>query len=193
MRKAALLIAFSGLLAGPALGLAQSASTATLPQFAPPPPPPGMNDPGVDASKSAGKAAASSGTRGGADMSAITVPRPERGEMSPASLTPTRMGSAPVVRDPAHPDGSPADDQADVQTSKQGENTVQEFRRGGQVYMVVITPRYGPPQTYYVHPRDAATTNGGSNVRPPMYTLFQWGKPQKPVDPNHPDDSDDGD
>ncbi|MHC1478866.1 DUF2782 domain-containing protein [Frateuria aurantia] len=191
MRKAALLIAFTGLLTGPAMVLAQaqSSSATGTSQFAAPPPPPGLNDPGVDATRPA----TAGSTKSSSSRSAVTVPQPEKGELTPATLTPTRMaGQTPVIRDPAHPNGAPADDQDGVQTTQQGENTVQEFRRGGQVYMVVITPRHGPPQTYYVHPRDAATNNGGSNVQPPMYTLFQWGKPQKPVDPNNPDATDDG-
>lgn len=70
-----------------------------------------------------------------------------------------------------------------VKTESNGD-TVEEYRRGASLYMVRITPKNGPTQTFRV--------NGGTGklirdprmgpVDPVYYTIYQWGTPPKPVD-----------
>lgn len=62
-------------------------------------------------------------------------------------------------------------------------NTIQEYRMGGQLIMVRITPRHGVPYTYYVDDRGKLEVPPGAPpVKPVYYTLFKWGAPPAPVD-----------
>ncbi|MBS0431694.1 MAG: DUF2782 domain-containing protein [Proteobacteria bacterium] len=67
-----------------------------------------------------------------------------------------------------------------VHTEDNGD-TVEEYRHGATLYMVRITPKHGPTQTFLV--------NGGTGklirdprmgpVDPVYYTIYQWGGPSK--------------
>ncbi|HEX6612996.1 MAG TPA: DUF2782 domain-containing protein [Rhodanobacteraceae bacterium] len=69
-----------------------------------------------------------------------------------------------------------------VKTESNGD-TVEEYRHGATLYMVRITPKNGPTQTFMV--------NGGTGklirdprmgpVDPVYYTIYKWGTPPKPV------------
>jgi hypothetical protein len=59
----------------------------------------------------------------------------------------------------------------------QGEQTVQEYRRNGQLYMVVVTPKNGIAQTYMVDPEGRLVDEHGQKpTRPVMYKVMEWGK-----------------
>jgi hypothetical protein len=67
-----------------------------------------------------------------------------------------------------------------VSTSANGD-TIEEYRRGGRVYMVRIIPRNGVTQTYHYD-----STNGNlmhdpklGPVSPVYYDIYKWGKPSK--------------
>lgn len=70
-----------------------------------------------------------------------------------------------------------------VHTENNGD-TVEEYRHGGTLYMVRITSKSGPTQTFMV--------NGGSGklirdprmgpVDPVYYTIYQWGGPKSTPD-----------
>jgi len=47
---------------------------------------------------------------------------------------------------PAYHDEAPGEPQVTI--TKQTEQTVEEYRVGGQLYMIKVTPKYGPP--YYL-------------------------------------------
>lgn len=65
----------------------------------------------------------------------------------------------------------------EVSVHKQGENTVQEYRRSGQLYMVVVTPPNGIAQTYMVDPQGRLVDEHGQKpTRPVMYKILEWGK-----------------
>lgn len=114
------------------------------------PPPPGMNDPGVKASAPAASA-----------RTAAAAPA-----QSSTSLLPTRP--APIVS------GQPL---PEVSVHQQGDNTVQEYRRNGQLYMVVVTPPSGIAQTYMVDPSGRLLDEHGQKpTRPVMYKIMEWGK-----------------
>jgi hypothetical protein len=71
----------------------------------------------------------------------------------------------------------------DVQVRQQGDNTVQEYRRSGQVYMVVVTPKHGIQQTYMVDPQGRwVDEHGQKPVGPAMYKILEWGKAPPPAD-----------
>jgi hypothetical protein len=113
------------------------------------PPPPGMNDPGVKATAPA--------------TPAQTPAAPARSgtSMLPRKPTPIRSGEP----------------MPEVTVHTQGENTVQEYRRNGQLYMVVVTPPSGIAQTYMVDPSGRLVDEHGQKpTRPVMYKILEWGK-----------------
>lgn len=66
----------------------------------------------------------------------------------------------------------------EVRIIEEGERTVEEYSVNGQVYMLKITPEYGPP--YYLVDTDGdgrldnrrGTLREGMNV--PQWILFRW-------------------
>ena len=128
-------------------------ATPAFAQSTPPPvnvpPPPGMDDPGVKA----------------------TAPAPAQ---SPA-VAPARSSTSLLPRKPAPiRSGEPM---PEVSVRRQGENTVQEYRRNGQLYMVVVTPPSGIAQTYMVDPSGRLVDEHGQKpTRPVMYKILEWGK-----------------
>lgn len=138
-------------------------------QFPPAPPPPGMNDPGVKA-----------------------VAPPPAPSAAPASKPKTKSASGNVSADteatlsqpatttPATSDAQPRDANGNtppqVRVHTEGDQTIQEYSRSGQVYMVVVTPKGGIPQTYMVDQKGAWTNQAGEPVKPVMYKVMEWGK-----------------
>ena len=60
---------------------------------------------------------------------------------------------------------------------QEGDRTVQEYRQSGRLYMVVVTPKNGVPQTYMVDDQGKLRgENGQPPVRPVMYKVMEWGK-----------------
>ena len=179
MKHAACLYALALLAVSPAFAQTSSSSSAAAPHFAPAPPPPGMNDPGVDPSKAPPPAAAAS------------TAEPA---VSPAELQPSHMqGSKPIPmpRTPGAPAGTDANGNAapDVSVSQEGDNTIQEYRQNGKVYMVVVTPKVGPQQIYNVDPDGRILNqNGQPPIKPVMYKIIQWGS-SKPASASSSEDS----
>jgi hypothetical protein len=176
MKHAARLLALTFLAASPAF--AQTSSSSTAPHFAPAPPPPGMNDPGVNPSKEP----ISSSTSATAPAS------------TPAELEPDHMPSRPIPT-PKLPGGTQSEHDAggqpppEVAVHQEGDNTIQEYRQNGRVYMVVVTPKVGPQQIYTVDPDGhMLDPNGQPPVKPVMYKIMQWGN-SKPASASSSDDS----
>ncbi len=149
MKTAALLAAASLLLAAGAM--AQSA-----PPSGSVPPPPGMNDPGVQPVAPAPTSAAPASAPVPAHQSAMS-----RG--------------LPSMQD--HSGGGKHMTLPQVSVHQEGQNEVQEYRRSGMVYMVVVTPKGGIPQTYLVDPDGTRHLQPGQPpVQPVMYKVLEWGK-----------------
>lgn len=152
MKTAALLAAASLLLASSAFAQS-SAPPANVP------PPPGINDPGVPA---------------------VAPPSP------PAPVSPRRAERAPRL--PSMQDrGNTGDSRhmtlpPQVSVHREGENEVQEYRRSGMLYRVVVTPKNGIQQIYDVAPDGTRQLQPGQPpVRPVMYKVLEWGK-SKPAE-----------
>jgi hypothetical protein len=138
-----------------ASGLAASGVHA---QAANAPPPPGMNDPGVKQLPPPPKAPDA------------TLSKPAAGQSLPA------MQDAGTAEDGKHMT------LPDVSTHQEGENEVEEYRRSGMLYMVVVTPRNGIPQSYTVDPDGTRHMQPGqAPVHPAMYKVLEWGK-SKPAE-----------
>ena len=146
--------------------LAQSSAS----QFPPAPPPPGMNDPGVTATPPPPAPAASpkSSTNASSSKSAKVSADTEATLSQPATSTPATSDAQP--RD-ANGNTPPQ-----VKVRTEGDQTIQEYSRSGQVYMVVVTPKGGIPQTYMVDQKGAWTNQAGEHVKPVMYKVIEWGK-----------------
>ncbi|MFZ1850734.1 MAG: DUF2782 domain-containing protein [Nitrosomonas sp.] len=95
---------------------------------------------------------------------------------------------------PSHPDNliplpepdmpeleSQSDPELDSQVTiiQRGEDKIEEHRVNGELYMIKVIPRIGPPYylkkgligDHHTHPNSDA---GGPNVSPPMWQLFRF-------------------
>ncbi len=157
MKPVALLIVLGAAVASQAF--AQTAG------FPPAPPPPGMNDPGVKAVTPPAPAPAS----------AAHTAQPAQQAQAASNSAAARPGqpALPAMQAPRDATGQTP---PQVTVHKQGDDTIQEYRRSGQLYMVVVTPKNGISQTYMVDQKGAWTNAGGEPVKPVMYKVLEWGK-----------------
>jgi hypothetical protein len=140
------------LLAAASLLFASSAFAQSTAPTGNVPPPPGMNDPGVQP------------VLPPASDAAATTPPP--GTQKPDTAREGKHMSLPPQ----------------VSVRREGENEVQEYRRSGMVYMVVVTPKNGIAQTYMVDPDGTRHLQPGqAPVQPVMYKVLEWGK-SKPAE-----------
>ena len=169
MKSSTLLVAASFLLASglaATSAYAQSTATATLTNA---PPPPGMNDPGVKQLPPPPKAPS------------VPVPKSVTGQNLPAM-----QDSADTPNDGKHMT------LPDVSSHQEGENEIEEYRRSGMLYMVVVTPKNGIPQSYTVDPDGTRHMQTGQlPVHPAMYKVLEWGK-SKPAEASSSDSATDG-
>ena len=157
MKPVALLVVLGVAVASNAL--AQSAS-----QFPPAPPPPGMNDPGVKA--------------------VAPPPAPVQAPVA-KSAQPSADTAAPISQSGSssqQPRDARGEAPPQVTVRTQGDQTIQEYRRSGQLYMVVVTPKSGIPQTYLVDQKGAWTNQTGEPVKPVMYKVIEWGNSKSAAD-----------
>ncbi|MEO8459581.1 MAG: DUF2782 domain-containing protein [Dokdonella sp.] len=162
------------------LTLACSAFAADPPKKYPQaPPPPGINDPGVAAgdvnAPSADAAPSATGS-----TAAATEPE------SAAASTPVEPLAKPdtrPVRDKASRDAEAGKKDttaraaaSDVTIRQQGDDTVEEYRQGGRLWMVRIVKPNGPTQTFLDasgNGRLQRDPNEGP-VDPVYFTIYQW-------------------
>lgn len=85
----------------------------------------------------------------------------------------------PVPEPPPPPPGYELDPALEPQVTiiKRGTDTVEEYRIGGKLYMMKITPVNGKP--YYLvdtQGNGSFTRQDGydSGIKPPMWVIFQW-------------------
>ena len=126
-------------------------------------PPPGMNDPGVTSAE----AAPTKGDTPAADA----IPEDP--------LAPLPKPDARLVRDKASRDASTSSQRiadSEVTRRQQGNDTVEEYRDHGHVWMIKIVPQNGPTQTF-----TDADGSGRLNhdpkegpISPVYYTLYEW-------------------
>ena len=85
----------------------------------------------------------------------------------------------PIPDPPPPPAGYEMDPALEPQVTiiKRGTDTVQEYRVGGKLYMVKVTPAYGAP--YYLidekgDGKMSRTESFDFSVRPPMWVIHSW-------------------
>lgn len=87
------------------------------------------------------------------------------------------LPEARAVEDPPLPEKvKPSADIGDVTIRREGPNVIEEYRRSGQVYMVVVTPDQGPKYTYLDTDADGRLEGDPreGRARPVYYTLYEW-------------------
>jgi hypothetical protein len=126
-------------------------------------PPPGMNDPGVTTTDAAP-------AKGDTPM---TEPAPED------PLAPLPKPDARLVRDKASRDASSTSQriaESEVTRRQQGNDTVEEYRDHGHVWMIKIVPQSGPSQTFMDTDGSGRLSHsaGDGPIAPVYYTLYEW-------------------
>lgn len=85
----------------------------------------------------------------------------------------------PIPEPPPPPPGFELDPAMEPQVTirKQGEDTVEEFRIGGRLYMLKVTPPGGRPYFLIDQRGDGKFTRQDSHdsgLRPPMWVIHSW-------------------
>jgi hypothetical protein len=85
----------------------------------------------------------------------------------------------PVPEPPPPPPGYELDSAIEPQVTilKRGTDTVEEYRIGGKLYMIKVTPASGTPYYLVDHRGDGTFTrqdNFDSGIRPPMWVIFSF-------------------
>lgn len=95
-------------------------------------------------------------------------------DLKPRTLPAPSARGVAADRDPSLPE---------VRVRQKGDDSIQEYSRNGRVYMVVVTPKNGVPQTYMVDNQGKLRDQAGQPpVRPVMYKIMEWGKSPPPQD-----------
>lgn len=103
----------------------------------------------------------------------------EKPQSVPLPDTGIRPSVAPAAREQ---DGHGDSTNVSVRTDANGDR-VEEYRRGGVVEMVRVTPRNGVTQTYRRSSTDGSLVRDPRQgpVSPVYYDVYKWGGPGKPV------------
>lgn len=128
------------------------------------PPPPAIDDPAPTPASDAPTPAADDG-----DVVTLREAVP--------GATEKVLPEARAVEDPPLPEKvKPSADIGDVTIRREGPNVIEEYRRSGQVYMVVVTPDQGPRYTYLDTDADGRLEGDPreGRARPVYYTLYEW-------------------
>lgn len=120
--------------------------------------------------------------------SALPPPGINEPGAKPQSVPLPDTGIPPSVAPAARNNGTDATSPGvSVHTNANGD-TIEEYRRGGRVYMVRVIPKNGVTQTYHYN-----STNGSlvhdpklGPVSPVYYDIYKWGKPSRPASQSAP-------
>ncbi len=106
---------------------------------------------------------------------AIALAFPALGQSKARTLPP---GTVPLDEIEAPPPLKAGDDalEPQVTTRKEGEQTIQEYRIGGKLYMMRVTPANGRPYILVDHKGDGqfVRDNLDNGVRVPQWVVLEW-------------------
>ncbi|HEY6893371.1 MAG TPA: DUF2782 domain-containing protein [Rhodanobacteraceae bacterium] len=144
------------------LGTSFAIAAEKAPPKAEVPPPPGINDPGVTAAPAQAQRPADAPAAGDADPLA-PLPKPD-----------TRLVRDRVDRDPDAMNRRMAN--SEHVTRQQGDDTVDEYRQNGHVWMIRIQPRNGPVETFMDTTGNGRLTRDPQQgpVAPVYFSLYEW-------------------
>ncbi len=101
---------------------------------------------------------------------------------APAKTAPaqnSKSAAQPIPEPPPPPPGFELDPAAEPQITirKRGEDTVEEYRMAGKLYMIKVTPPGGRPY-YLIDERGdgkfARQEGPETGIRPPMWVIHSW-------------------
>ncbi|MEO7431851.1 MAG: DUF2782 domain-containing protein [Dokdonella sp.] len=126
-------------------------------------PPPGMNDPGVTSTETATP---------GSDPSTANA-------VSEDPLAPLPKPDARLARDKASRDASTSTQRianSEVTRRQQGDDTVEEYRDRGHVWMIKIVQKNGPTQTFTDIDGSGRLNHDPKEgpISPVYFTLYEW-------------------
>lgn len=127
------------------------------------PPPPGINDPGVTAAPAQQAQPAADGSAPANADPLAPLPRPD-----------TRLVRDRVDRDRDAMQRRMAN--SEHETRQQGDDTVDEYRQNGHVWMIRIQPRNGPVETFMDTTGNGRLTRDPQQgpVAPVYFSLYEW-------------------
>jgi hypothetical protein len=162
-----------------ALALPAVAQTTQDPKQMKALPPPGLNDPGVKAGEPdrSGKAPIEKPVP--YDQSQETQSTPATSDAQGSKVTAANL---PAMRD----DGTPVDGKGNpapqVTVHTEGTDTVEEYRTGGKLTMIRVTPKNGVPYQVMANPDGKLVRDPGvSKVDPVYFKVYEWGAAPKPA------------
>lgn len=139
---------------------------AAPPQPVDAPPPPGIDDPGV--------------TTDAANAPLAQEPAPaSTGQADEDPLAPLAKPDARLVRDKASRESSETRQRmasSEITRRQQGDDTVEEYREKGRVWMIRIVRPNGPTQTFFANDGSGRLVRDPDEgpVSPVYYTLYEW-------------------
>ena len=91
---------------------------------------------------------------------------------------PPRLEAVPEAPEPPLPVQSGETLEPDITIIRKGKKTIQEFRRGGRLFMIKVIPDIGPPYYFLDNDGDGKMDvrrddlDKGSNIN--MWKIFEW-------------------
>ena len=91
---------------------------------------------------------------------------------------PPKLEAVPEAPEPPLPVQSGETLEPDITIIRKGKKTIQEFRRGGRLYMIKVIPDIGPPYYFIDNDGDGKMDvrrddlDKGSNIN--MWKIFEW-------------------
>jgi len=91
---------------------------------------------------------------------------------------PPRLEAVPEAPEPPMPVQSGETMEPDITIIRKGKKTIQEFRRGGRLYMIKVVPDIGPPYYFIDNDGDGKMDvrrddlDKGSNIN--MWKILEW-------------------
>jgi len=141
-------------------------AAAAPPQQVDAPPPPGIDDPGVPTDA--------------ADTPAVQDEAPAANAQADEDpLAPLAKPDARLVRDKASRESAATRQRmaaSDITRRQQGDDTVEEYREKGRVWMIRIVRPEGPTQTFLANDGSGRLVRDPDEgpVSPVYYTLYEW-------------------
>lgn len=97
-----------------------------------------------------------------------------------ASQPPKPEAPQSAAKAPAAKPGAKGEEAPQITECSKDDSTIQEYRRSGALYQVVVKPKVGPEQVYLVDAKGGYSKVSQSGpaepVKPVMYKVLEWGK-----------------
>lgn len=114
-------------------------------------------------------------------LAAAAITQPALTQPAGAQSRPAGKSAAqPIPEPPPPPPGFELDPAQEPQVTirKQGNDTVEEYRIAGKLYMMKVSPAGGGPSYYLIDERGdgqfARQDIPGTSIRPPMWVIHSW-------------------